>query len=109
MNNENPFLKQENYFEGYQKSIDDMKYRPELIEFDKLCYSVFKSKDGKKLMEMIVERFLLPGFVDPSAKNPGDAALYFEGFKNAYRILKNCVQSHELRIKSESMKQQGSN
>jgi hypothetical protein len=36
----NPFLEQENFFDGYQKSIGELKNNPCLIEFEKLCYEL---------------------------------------------------------------------
>lgn len=101
MSEENPILQQENYFEGYQKKIDELKHRPDLVELDKLCYMVFSTDDGKKLMEVFVERYLMPGFVNPGAPHPGQAALYYEGFKEAFRLIRGSVKAHQQRIDAE--------
>lgn len=61
----NPYLQQEDYFAGYQKKIDELKHRPDVVELDKLCFMVFSTEDGKKLLNEFVERYLLPGFVNP--------------------------------------------
>lgn len=97
----NPYLQQENYFEGYQKKIDELRFRPEVVELDKLCYMVFSTEDGKKLLHEFVERYLLPGFVNPGAGNPGEAALYYEGFKEAFRLIRGSIKAHQQRIDAE--------
>lgn len=102
---DNPYLQQEDYFAGYQKKIDELKTRPDVVELDKLCYMVFKTEDGKKLLNEFVERYLLPGFANPGAANPGEAALYYEGFKEAFRLIRGSVKAHEQRIEAEKNKQ----
>lgn len=104
MSETNPYLQPEDYFEGYQKKIDELKTRPDVVELDKLCYMVFQTDDGKKLMEQFVERYLLPGFVNPGAASPGHAALYYEGFKEAFRLIRGSVKAHEQRIEAEKNK-----
>lgn len=101
----NPFLEQEDYFEGYKKKIDELKQRPDVVELDKLCWHVFKTEDGTKLINEFVERYLIPGFVNPGAHNPGEAALYYEGFKEAFRLIRGSVKAHQQRIDAEKNKQ----
>jgi hypothetical protein len=101
----NPYLEPENYYKGYQDSIDGLKNKPELVEMDKLCYFVFNTDDGKKLMDEITERFLIPGFIHPNGQNIEASAVYFEGFKEAFRMIRNCIRSHKQRIEAESTKQ----
>ena len=102
---ENEFLKQENYYQGYQEKIDDLKNNSNVIELDKLHYLVFRTDEGKKLLEAYKERYLLPGFVNPNNPNAQTAAMYFEGFKEAYRIIIGSIRSHEQRIEAENNKQ----
>ncbi len=97
----NPYLQQENYFDGYQKKIDELKQRPDVVELDMLCYHVFSTEDGKKLLGEFVERYLLPGFVNPGAAHPGQAALYYEGFKEAFRLIRGSIKAHQQRIEAE--------
>ena len=97
----NPYLQQEDYFEGYKKKIDELKTRPEVVELDKLCYMVFATEDGKKLLNEFVERYLIPGFVNPGAAHPGEAALYYEGFKEAFRLIRGSIKAHQQRIEAE--------
>lgn len=100
----NEYLKPENYYQGYQDSIEGLKNKPEAMAMDKLCYLVFSTDDGKKLLNEIVERFLLPGFIHPNSDNIQSAAIYYEGFKEAFRMMRNCIKSHEQRIEAESVK-----
>lgn len=97
----NPFLQQEDYFDGYKKKIDELKHRPDVVELDKLCYLVFQSDDGKKLINEFKERYLFPGFVNPSAPNAGEAAMYYEGFKEAFRLVIGSIKAHQQRIDAE--------
>lgn len=101
----NPYLQQEDYFEGYQKKIEELKQRPDVVELDKLCYLVFQSEDGKKLLNEFVERYLLPGFANPSAPNAGEAALYYEGFKEGFRLIRGSIRAHQQRIDAERAQQ----
>jgi hypothetical protein len=102
MSEKNPFLEPENYYEGYQQSIETLRNKPEAIELDKLCYYVFSTEDGKKFLQEVTERFLIPGFIHPQAPNMEQAAIYYEGFKEAFRMIRNCIRSHEQRIQAES-------
>jgi len=98
---QNPYLKQEDYFEGYQKKIDELKSRPDVVQLDMLCYLVFQTEDGKKLLNEFVDRYLIPGFVSPGHQNAGHAALYYEGFKEAFRLIRGSIKAHEQRIEAE--------
>jgi hypothetical protein len=101
MSENNPYLQQEDYFEGYKKKIDELKSRPDVVELDKLCYLVFQGEDGKKLLNEFTERYLLPGFVNPSHPNAGEASLYYEGFKEAFRLIRGSIRAHQQRIDAE--------
>jgi hypothetical protein len=97
----NPYLLNENFYAGYQESIDDLKNKPEMLELDKLIYLVFRSDDGKKLLEVFNERFVMPSLVPPGSDNYSQLVTYFEGFKEAFRFINTCLVSHEQRIKAE--------
>ena len=101
MSEENPYLAQEDYFDGYQKKIDELKHRPDIVELDKLCYLVFQTENGKLLLNEFTERYLLPGFVNPSHQNASAASLYYEGFKEAFRLIRGSVKAHQQRIEAE--------
>lgn len=98
----NPYIEPENYYEGYQESIEKLKDMPEFVEFDKLCHLVFSNPDGKHLMEEIEKRYLIPSLVSPQMDNYTTMVIWAEGYKEAFRTLRNCIMSHEQRIKAES-------
>jgi len=102
----NPFLQPENFFEGYQEQIDEMRKNPNFIEMDKLCYEVFgRTEDGRKLLKLLEERFVLPG-TPASLANPNYSltCVYFEGYRDAYRQLIHAVKSYEARKNAEMNK-----
>ncbi len=106
MNRKNPFIEPYDYREGYHDSIDKLKDRPELLEFGQLCYEVFEQNDkGKRLMELIVEKYLLPSLVQMNNPKFETACIWENGFKEAYRHLKKCALTHEQYIKSETNKE----
>ena len=101
MSETNPYIEPENYYAGYQESIDKMKEKPDVVEFDKLCHMVFHSPDGKALMKEIDKRFLMPALSSPANPNYANLVVFMEGFKEAFRTLKNCVVAHDQRIRAE--------
>jgi len=101
---DNPILQQENYFEGYQKSIDELKNHPELIAFDKLCYETFNTEMGKKFLEIVKERFLIPNMVNRESANYRDLIIWADGFKDFPRMILQNILSHEQRIKAGANK-----
>ena len=98
----NPYIEPENYFEGYQDSIDKLKDSPEFVQFDKLCHMVFNSPDGKHLMKEIEKRYLIPALANPSNPNFESLLIWTDGFKEAFRVLRHAIMSHEQRIKAEN-------
>lgn len=98
----NPYIEPEDYYEGYRQNIDKLKDRPEFVEFDKLCHLVFVTPDGKQLMEEIEKRFLIPALCSPTAENFSTNVIWAEGYKEAFRMIRNCIMSHEQRIKAEN-------
>lgn len=101
----NPYLKQENYFEGYQKSIDQLKNNPQIIKFDKLCYEVFEANEvGKEFIKFAKERFLINSQIVRGNPNFQLDVIWQEGFRDAYRMILNHIESHKQRIRSEGNK-----
>jgi hypothetical protein len=101
----NEFIDQENYAAGYEKSAENLKNKPEVIELDRLCYEVFAhNTDGKKLLEIFEKRFLIPALVHPNNSNYPNQIIFYEGFKEAFRMLKHSVESHQQRIDAEKDK-----
>ena len=101
---ENEFLKQENYFEGYQKNIDALKHNSEAVEADKLHYLALRGDDGQKLLDYWKEKILIQTYVNPHDPNIRNSAVYFEGFKQAYRTIFDHLKAHQQRIEAESKK-----
>jgi len=101
MTDENPYIQPENYYAGYQESIDRMKEKPDVVEFDKLCHMVFNAPDGKALMNEIDKRFIMPALASPANPNYDTLVVFMEGFKEAFRTIKNCITAHEQRIRAE--------
>lgn len=99
----NPLIEPYDYYKGYRESIDRLKEMPELVEFDKLCYEVFcHSESGRKLMEQIIDRYLMPAIVQNDNPQYQTACVWAEGFKAAFRLLRQSALSHGQRIKSET-------
>jgi hypothetical protein len=95
----NPFLEQENFFDGYQKSIGELKNNPCLIEFEKLCYELFEMNEmGKRFIELVKERYLIPGLSKPGTPTYQIDVLWGEGFKEFPRLILGCITSHQQRI-----------
>lgn len=101
-NQSNPLLEQEDYWKGYQKSIDNLKNNPQVIAFDKLCYELFEHQEvGREFLKMIKERYLYPSLVSKGNPTYQIDVLWQEGFKDAWRAVISAVMSHKQRIKAE--------
>ena len=99
---ENPYIKPENYYDGYNENLDKLKSNPEAVEFDKLCHLVFETPNGKHLIEEIDKRFLMPALAAPTNTNYQNLVVYTEGFKEAFRMIKQCILAHDQRINAEN-------
>lgn len=97
----NPLLAQEDYMAGYKKSIQQLKDKPDAVLFEKLCYDLFAGSDsGKKFMEIVLEKYLIPPLVDKGSSTYPVSVIWSDGFKDAFRLLRDLVKSHEQRIKA---------
>lgn len=98
----NPYLAKENYFEGYQKSIDELKNNPAIIAFDKLCYEVFEASEiGREFMKFAKDRFLIHSQITKGTATYQIDVIWQEGFRDAYRMILTHIESHSQRIKAE--------
>jgi len=98
---DNPLLKQEDYLSGYRESIENLKNKPELVQFDKFCYELFHMNEmGRKFMELVEERYLIPSMINREANNYQLMVIWADGFKDAFRMIKQNIMSHEQRIKA---------
>lgn len=99
MEAKNPFIEQENYFAGYDKSIDELKNTPHIIEFDKLCYELFLMNDqGKRFMEIVTERYLLRVSGSPGSPSYTQECMWSDGVRYAFLLLRNSITQHQQRI-----------
>lgn len=97
----NPLLEPENYAAPYNKSINDLKNQPEVVAFDRLCYEVFDANEtGRKFLEFAKERFLIHSQITKGNPNYQLDVIWQEGFRDAYRMIINHIQSHRQRIKA---------
>ena len=97
---DNPLLQPEDFLAGYKDSVESLKNRPELIAFDKLTYEVFASEQGKKWIELVKERYLLPSMVAREAANYQLMVIWADGFKDFGRMILQQIMSHEQRIQA---------
>ena len=97
---DNPFIQPEDFFKGYRDSVESLKNNPELIMFDKLCYEVFSTEIGKKLLKVMEERYLIPSIVSREAANYQLMVIWSDGFKDAFRMILQNIRSHEQRIQA---------
>jgi hypothetical protein len=96
---DNPLLQPEDFLQGYRDSIENLKNNPELISFDKLCYELFEQNElGKKFMQIAEERYLIPSIVNRESSNYKTMVIWADGFKDAFRLIKQGVLSHAQRI-----------
>lgn len=99
----NPYIEQENYFAGYEKSIHELKNHPDIVEFDKLCYEVFEHNEmGRKFIEFATKRFLVHSQITKGNPTYQLDVIWQEGFRDAYRMILNHIDSHRQRMKAES-------
>ena len=95
----NHILEPENYAQGYQASIEDLKNKPEIIEFDKLCFELFEANEqGKRFLELCKERYLIHPMSDKSKPSFTVDLIWDEGFKTFIRMLIQHVRTHQQRI-----------
>lgn len=96
---DNPLLRPENYMAGYDESIKKMRDMPEVVAFDKLCYEVFEASEmGRKFLEFATNRFIVGSQINRGDPSYQILCLWQEGFRDAYRMIMNHVQSHKQRI-----------
>lgn len=99
--NPNPILNQENYWEGYQKSIEELKNNPEVLAFERMCYEVFEATEiGRKFLEYAQYRFIVNSQIGRGTESYQIDTVWQEGFRDAYRMILQSVTSHKQRIQA---------
>lgn len=93
---------QEDFWQGYQTSIDKSKEDPRLIEFDRLCFEVFeKTEAGKKLLEYLIETIVMPGTPSRDTQAFPMTCVYYEGQRDCIRLLRQSTRSYRERKEAE--------
>jgi hypothetical protein len=101
MQERNPLIEPENFFQGYQQSIENMKNNPQVVEFDKLCFELFEmNPQGKRFIELITERYLLTVAGAPGSPTYPQECMWSEGVRYAFLLLRNSVKQHQQRIQA---------
>lgn len=95
----NPLLEEEDYYAGYNKSIDELKNNPKLVELDKLCYDIFEHQEnGREFLKIVTERYLIPSMVSRGNPVYQVDVIWQEGFKDAFRMIIMHINAHKQRI-----------
>lgn len=98
----NPYIDPTDYYRQYNESLEAMKNKPEVVEFDRLCFELFEANpQGQQFMKIITDRYLIPALAASTAPNFGEQLMYTEGFKEAFRMLRTNIVSHQQRIHAE--------
>lgn len=93
----NPYLNFEDPFDAQKKQLEEIQ--KEQMEFERLCFEVFHmNAQGKQLYELIKERYLDRSLFAPTHANAPELALYYEGFKEAFRGVYTLGLKHLKRI-----------
>lgn len=97
----NPLIEPQNPWKGYEEKIKNLRNLPEVIQFDRMCFELFEANElGKKFMELVKERYLMPKLADPAHPQYENLLIFFDGFKDAWRCVVSAINSHKQRIAS---------
>lgn len=99
----NEFLEPEDYFSGYNNAFKKLKQNKEANEFSELCFRVLEaSEDGKKLMQLCMERFVYPATPSQINENYDKTCIWYEGFRQAFRHLHEICKSYQAQKEHEN-------
>jgi len=99
----NPYIEPYNHFEGYNEQIAKLRNRPEILSFQKLCYDLFEATEaGKRFMEYVTENFIIPDKAKLGSPTFQVDIIWWDGFKEAYRLLRKSVINHKQYINASS-------
>lgn len=105
MDNTELLMGQEDYWAGYQASIDKLKNDPNVVEFDKLCFYVFGlSEEGKTLLDYFKNNILMASIPAKLDSNYDKACIYYEGYREAFRQLIHGTKNYQIRKEAEDKK-----
>ena len=83
------------YVKDQQKAL-----QKEQVEMERLCFEYFIMSDqGKKMADLLLEKFILPSHFAPNDQNADKLAIWWDGFKSALRGLSiTNGRNHQKRI-----------
>lgn len=92
------------YMDSYKASMKEMIESPGYIEMDALCWHVFSTADGQKLLEVFKDKIIYQGTqakIDPSYPT---TCVYMEGYRAAFRYLVEMVNAYQSKKDYEAKK-----
>lgn len=93
---------QDNYFRGYQESIDSMgKDGKEPFEYDRLCYEVFNSDSGKELLAYFKDSIIAGSVPAKLGEHYQVSCIYYEGYREAFRQIIAAVKQYPIRREAQ--------
>lgn len=92
--------------EGYKASMEEMKKAHGYIEMDALCWHVFSTTDGQKLLELFKNKFIYQATQSSISESYSTACVYMEGYRAAFRYLVEMVNSYQSRKDHEGKESQ---
>lgn len=93
---------EEDYMEGYRASIDAMRGSHGYVEMDALCWEVFSTPDGKKLLDIFKNKFIYQANHAKMDESYPISCVYMEGQRSAFRYLVELVNSYQARKDHEA-------
>ncbi len=96
----NPHISIPDPYADYQASLAKLaELDPKVNEFGRLCYEIFFiEENGKKLWEILEERFLMSTLVNPTAPQSEIVSIYWNGFTDCIKQFKQLGNQHRQRI-----------
>jgi len=95
-------LGQEDYFKGYQESIDAQREEVgEQLEYDRLCYEALNTEAGKKLIEYFQNKIVMASVPAVMGAGYREACVYYEGYREGFRQIIHGFKSYPIRREAE--------
>jgi hypothetical protein len=98
MTDNNPYINPQNYYEGYEINETSTPSVP----LDELCWHVFNTDDGKKLLEIMEKRFIAMPTPGPVNENYPNMCVFYEGYREAFRQIIGSVQSYQIKMDNKA-------
>lgn len=93
---------QEDYMAGYRASMEEMKKAPGYIELDALCWHVFSTTDGQKLLEIFKDKIIYQATQAKIDASYETSCVYMEGYRAGFRYLVEMVKSYQAKKDGEA-------